>query len=43
MGFQVKTNIVQQNQTINNTLAGKYQALGWRQFGAVDPDLNYIF
>ncbi len=43
VGFQVNTNIVQQNDTINNALAGKYQALGWRQFGAVDPDLNYIF
>ena len=43
MGFQVKTTIVEQNETINNALAGKYQALGWRQFGAVDPDLNYIF
>ncbi|HWD54109.1 MAG TPA: ABC transporter substrate-binding protein [Acidimicrobiales bacterium] len=43
VGFKVSTNIVQQNQTINNALAGKYQALGWRQFGAVDPDLNYIF
>jgi len=43
VGFQVKTTIVEQNQTINNALAGKYQALGWRQFGAVDPDLNYIF
>ena len=43
VGFQVKTSIVQQNQTINNALAGKFQALGWRQFGAVDPDLNYIF
>jgi ABC-type transport system substrate-binding protein len=43
VGFQVKTNIVQQNDTINNALAGKYEALGWRQFGAVDPDLNYIF
>jgi peptide/nickel transport system substrate-binding protein len=43
VGFQVKTNIVQQNDTINNALAGTYQALGWRQFGAVDPDLNYIF
>jgi peptide/nickel transport system substrate-binding protein len=43
VGFQVSTNIVQQDQTINNALAGKYQALGWRQFGAVDPDLNYIF
>ena len=43
VGFQVSTSIVEQNQTINNALAGKYQALGWRQFGAVDPDLNYIF
>ncbi len=43
MGFQVSTSIVEQNETINNALAGKYQALGWRQFGAVDPDLNYIF
>ena len=43
VGFQVKTDIVQQNETINNALAGKYQALAWRQFGAVDPDLNYIF
>ena len=43
VGFQVKTTIVEQNQTINNALGGAYQALGWRQFGAVDPDLNYIF
>jgi ABC-type transport system substrate-binding protein len=43
VGFQVKTAIVEQNQLINNALAGKYQAAGWRQFGAVDPDLNYIF
>ena len=43
VGFNVNINIVEQNQTINNALAGKYQALGWRQFGAVDPDLNYIF
>ena len=43
VGFKVKTNIVQQNDPINNALAGKYEALGWRQFGAVDPDLNYIF
>jgi peptide/nickel transport system substrate-binding protein len=43
VGFQVKPTTVQQNEIINNALAGKYQALGWRQFGAVDPDLNYIF
>ena len=43
MGFKVNTGIVQQNEIINNALAGKYQAVAWRQFGAVDPDLNYIF
>ena len=43
VGFQVKTPIIQQDAFINNALAGKYQALNWRQFGAVDPDLNYIF
>jgi peptide/nickel transport system substrate-binding protein len=43
VGFQVKTPIIEQNAFINNALAGDYQALNWRQFGAVDPDLNYIF
>ena len=43
VGFKVNTGIVQQNEIINNALAGKYQAVAWRQFGAVDPDLNYIF
>ena len=43
MGFQVKTTIVEQNNLINDALAGTYQALSWRSFGAVDPDLNYIF
>jgi ABC-type transport system substrate-binding protein len=43
VGFKVNTTIVQQNDLINNALAGKYQAAGWRQFSAVDPDLNYIF
>ncbi len=43
VGFKVSTFITEQNQTINNALAGKFQATGWRQFGAVDPDLNYIF
>ena len=43
VGFKVSPVIVEQNQLINNALAGKYQATAWRQFGAVDPDLNYIF
>ena len=43
VGFKVTTTVVEQNDIINNALAGTYQALAWRQFGAVDPDLNYIF
>ena len=43
VGFQVKNTIVEQNDDINQALAGTYQALAWRQFGAVNPDLNYIF
>ena len=43
VGFVVKNDVVEQNDLINNALAGTFQALEWRQFGAVDPDLNYIF
>ncbi len=43
VGFVVKNEVVEQNNLINKALAGTYQALEWRQFGAVDPDLNYIF
>jgi peptide/nickel transport system substrate-binding protein len=43
VGFKVSTNIVQQDDLINDALAGTFQALTWSQFGAVDPDLNYIF
>ena len=32
-----------QDSIINVALTGAYQALTWRQFGAVNPDLNYIF
>jgi peptide/nickel transport system substrate-binding protein len=34
---------VQQAELINDALEGQYQALLWRQFAAVDPDLNYVF
>ena len=34
---------VQQAAIINAALLGTFQAHVWRQFGAVDPDLNYIF
>jgi peptide/nickel transport system substrate-binding protein len=43
VGFKVNNNVVEQNDLINIALAGTFQMLNWRQFGAVDPDLNYIF
>jgi ABC-type transport system substrate-binding protein len=43
VGFQVTQATFQQNDLINNALSGKFQAQGWRQFSAVNPDMNYIF
>jgi peptide/nickel transport system substrate-binding protein len=43
VGFRVATAGFEQNELINNALAGKFQAYQWRQFSAVNPDLNYIF
>ena len=43
VGMKVSTVVVQQNDYIDNALSGKFQAYTWRQFGAVNPDLNYIF
>ena len=34
---------VQQADQINNALGGLFQATSWRQFAAVDPDLNYLW
>jgi ABC-type transport system substrate-binding protein len=42
-GMKVNIVIQEQNQLINSALAGKYQAVTWRQFGAVEPDLNYVW
>ncbi len=42
-GMKVTQTVVQQNEYIDNALDGKFQAYTWRQFGAVNPDLNYIF
>ncbi len=42
-GMKVSINILAQSTIINNALAGTYQATLWRQFGAVDPDLNYVW
>lgn len=43
LGFKITRNIVEQNDLIDNALEGKFEALTWRQFSAVDPDLNYVF
>jgi peptide/nickel transport system substrate-binding protein len=43
VGFKVTNTVVQQDDLINDALAGTFEALTWSQFGAVDPDLNYIF
>ena len=42
-GMKVNINIIAQTTIINNALAGTYQATLWRQFGSVDPDLNYVW
>jgi len=42
-GMQVSINVLAQATLINKALAGTYQATQWRQFGAVDPDLNYVW
>ena len=41
--MKVNINIIAQATIINDALAGTYQATLWRQFGAVDPDLNYVW
>ena len=42
-GMKVTINVQEQNNLINDALAGKYQAVTWRQFGEVNPDLNYVW
>ena len=43
VGMQVTLTQVQQADQINNALGGLFQATSWRQFAAVDPDLNYLW
>jgi ABC-type transport system substrate-binding protein len=43
VGMQVQISQVQQADLINNALSGTFQAVSWRQFAAVDPDLNYLW
>ncbi len=42
-GMHVTLAPVQQADIIDTALLGSYEAQVWRQFGAVNPDMNYIF
>ena len=42
-GLQVSVNTVQQVTFIDNLVTGAYQAYTDEQFGASDPDLNYVW
>jgi|HubBroStandDraft_6_1064221.scaffolds.fasta_scaffold05853_5 peptide/nickel transport system substrate-binding protein len=42
-GMKCNINVIAQATIINDALAGKYQATLWRQFGAIDPDENYVW
>jgi peptide/nickel transport system substrate-binding protein len=42
-GMQVSLATIQQAQAIGTALAGSFESIVWQQFGAVNPDLNYIF
>jgi peptide/nickel transport system substrate-binding protein len=42
-GMQVTLATIQQAQAISTALLGTFQSIVWQQFGAVNPDLNYIF
>jgi peptide/nickel transport system substrate-binding protein len=43
VGVDVETQIVEQGTHIVDTLAGDYQAVGWRLFGNPDPDGEYVW
>ena len=43
VGMKVQLAQIQQADEINAALAGKFQAVVWRQFAAADPDINYLW
>jgi ABC-type transport system substrate-binding protein len=43
VGIEVNTTNVEQASFIANAALGNYQAYDWRQFGALDPDYDYIW
>lgn len=42
-GIEVTIDQQQQSPYILNAILGNYQAIGWRQFNASDPDANYVW
>ncbi|HLG92147.1 MAG TPA: ABC transporter substrate-binding protein, partial [Acidimicrobiales bacterium] len=42
-GIHVQVSQSENTTLINNVLVGKFQATGWTQYAAPDPDANYIF
>jgi peptide/nickel transport system substrate-binding protein len=43
VGIQVQLNTIEQAQFINTAITGNFQANLWRQYGATDPDGNYVW
>ncbi|MEI7592139.1 MAG: ABC transporter substrate-binding protein [Actinomycetes bacterium] len=42
-GMQVEIQSLEQSTYILNAVQGNYQAQIWRQFGAIDPDTNFVW
>jgi peptide/nickel transport system substrate-binding protein len=43
VGIRVELSTLEQAQFINTAITGNFQANLWRQYGAVDPDANYVW
>ncbi len=43
VGFHVSIDLAEQAEVISNLLGGRFQAVPSAQFGAVDPNLNYVW
>ncbi len=43
VGFSLKIQQISQSQYILTAVQGHYQVIGWRQFGEVDPDADYVW
>lgn len=43
VGIEVEVKTTEQANLINKAISGDYEVMTWRQFGAVDPDFNYVW